>query len=65
LVPMQILPGRDCWNHFSGGAIQLPALRRRSIQAVSSLSRFSLVGPARFELPFQENLSEGSVLFTE
>src|SRR5580704_4882455 len=27
--------------------------------------RLSLVGPVRYGLPFQENLSEGSILFTE
>jgi hypothetical protein len=43
----------------SGGAIQLPASRRRSIQAVSSLSRFSLLGPARSSFRFRKTSQRG------
>ena len=49
-----------------GGAIQLPALRRRSIlRGVVALSVSLYSGLLGCELPFGGNLSEGSVLVIE
>jgi hypothetical protein len=61
---MQILPGRYCWNH----RVAVPSSFR--LHAGAQFKRFVALTflptwACSFELPFKENLSEGSILFTE
>jgi len=63
---MQIPENEICWNHVKRrchpASGSTPALDSRDVVA-PDVSPYS--GLLSFELPFRENLSEGSVLFVE
>ncbi|HEV3202654.1 MAG TPA: hypothetical protein VGZ73_32395 [Bryobacteraceae bacterium] len=66
VVTMQIPRNEICWNHglrrYHPASGSPPALDSRGVVA-PYVSLYS--GLLSFELPFRENLSEGSVLFVE
>jgi hypothetical protein len=63
---MQIPQNGICWNHdlrrYHPASGSLPALNSRGVVALYVSLYFGLLS---FELPFRENLSEGSVLVVE